>query len=226
MVPHQHNPQPDERLKSMPKYKSLLLLSGLTLLVWSVSLRAEVACKGPGLSLSVVSHYVLLEGSLCPGDGNKFIQFMSTTGKNLSLVRLNMRGGLGLEAVKIGQYLRRHSITTWTDGRQDLCASACNRVFAGGVQRIYSHANYINTDKNRNQHLGLGYHHPNEHGDFQAASPFYHQYILPYLKEMLPPKAYDWVLRTDEGNLTSEMVWLNGQQALDLGIATSNKPPQ
>ena len=116
-------------------------------------------------------------------------------------------------------------MTTWTDARQDKCASACNRVFAGGLQRIYSHANYITTGKNNNQHFGLGYHHPNVQGDFRAASSFYHQQIVPYLKETLPPKAFNWVVMTDENNLTYDMIWLNGQQALELGIATSNKAP-
>lgn len=204
---------------------SLLFIFSMMMLFCSASLRADTVCKGPGLSLSVVRNYVFLQGNLCEGDGNKFIKFMSTTGKGFSLVRLNLRGGAGLEAVKIGKYLRTHAMTTWTDGRQDLCASACNRVFAGGLQRIYSHANYIVTGKNINQHFGLGYHHPNVQGDFQAASSFYQQQIVPYLKEMLPPEAFNWVLKTDENNLTYDMIWLNGHQALELGIATSRQVP-
>lgn len=73
--------------------------------------------------------------------------------------------------------------------------------------------------------MGLGYHHPNTNGDFQAAKGFYRQVIAPYLKEMLPPAAYDWVYKADEGNLTRNMIWLNGQEALKLGIATSIKAP-
>ena len=204
---------------------SLLIVVSMVMLFGSASLQAETTCKGPGLGISIVRNYVLLQGNLCEGDGNKFIQFMSSSGKGLTLIRLNLRGGAGLEAVKIGKYIRGHGMTTWTDARQDLCASACNRVFAGGAQRIYSHSNYIATGKNRNQHFGLGYHHPNVQGDFQAASNFYNQKIVPYLKEMLPPKAFNWVLKTDENNLTYDMIWLNGQQALELGIATSLKAP-
>jgi hypothetical protein len=42
---------------------------------------------------------------------------------------------------------------------------------------------------------------------------------------MLPPQAAEWVIDTDEGNLTGQMVWLNGAEALQLGIATSLKIP-
>ena len=186
---------------------------------------AKEVCKSPGLKITTQDGYIYLSGNLCPGDGEKFVQYISNSSQSYKVVRLNLTGGAGLEAVKIGHYLRDHNITTWTDAKSDICASACNRVFAGGSQRIYSHANYIQTGKNPQQHMGLGYHHPNTNGDFQAAKGFYRQVIAPYLKEMLPPAAYDWVYQVDEGNLTRNMIWLNGQEALKLGIATSIKAP-
>ena len=150
---------------------------------------------------------------------------MNTTGSRYKLVRLNLTGGSGKDAVQIGRYIRKHELTTWTDGRKDICASACNRIFAGGSQRIYSHADYIKTGKDSNQKFGLGYHHPNEAGNFRAAEGWYQTGIVPFLKEMLPAKAFNWVYQTDESNLTPNMVWLNGKQALELGIATSQKSP-
>jgi len=190
------------------------------------STTTEPRCTGPGLQISTHDRDVELSGSLCADDGEKFIHYMSTAGAPSAIVRLNMTGGLGLEAVKIGHYLRDHAITTWVDGRSDQCSSACNRVFAGGSQRIYSHAGYIHTGKNPQQHTGLGYHHPNDDGDFDASDGFYRGVIAPYLKEMLPPAGYDWVYRTDESNLTYDMIWLNGAQALELGIATSDSSPR
>jgi len=190
------------------------------------ALYASEACKGPGLQIAPQDGYVYLSGNLCAGDGQKFVQYMSAASEPYQIVRLNLTGGAGIEAVKIGRYLRNHEITTWTDGKSDICASACNRVFAGGSQRIYSHANYIQTGKNPQQHLGLGYHHPNNKGDFLAADDFYLRVIAPYLKEMLPPAAYDWVYQTDQSNLTYQMIWLNGRQALELGIATSSQAPR
>ena len=182
-------------------------------------------CDQPIL-LSKVDNYVFLQGRLCPGDGKKFIQYMSGAGKGVTLVRLNSGGGNGADAVQIGRYIRANNITTWTDAKQDKCASACNRVFAAGVQRIYSHANYIQTGKNPKQQFGLGYHHPNVNGDFRAAEEWYQKGIVPYLKDMLPPKAFAWVTKTDQDNMTPSMVWLNGAQALELGIATGNQAPR
>ncbi|CAM3842920.1 hypothetical protein [Polynucleobacter arcticus] len=152
---------------------------------------------------------------------------MSTIGKPKKIVRLNLTGGAGLEAVKIGRYLRNHNITTWTDAKSDICASACNRVFAGCTERIYSSADHIQTGKNLENHKknGLGYHHPNINGDFQAAHKSNRTVIAPYMKEMLPPSAYQWVHQADESNFTRNLIWLNGREALELGISTSNKAP-
>jgi hypothetical protein len=186
---------------------------------------ASNPCEDP-IRLTKQADYVYLQGRLCPGDGKRFIQYMSGPGKGVSMLRLNSGGGTGAEAVAIGRYVRANNMTTWTDGRQDKCASACNRIFVGGVRRIYSHANYIQTGKDPKQHFGLGYHHPNSNGDFLAAEDWYQKGIVPYLKEMLPVKAFNWIYKTDEGNLTPNMVWLNGAQALELGIATSSQPPQ
>ena len=197
----------------------------LALLINSETAFASNPCKQP-IQLSKVANYIYLQGHLCAGDGKTFIQYMSSAGKGVTLVRLNSGGGVGADAIEIGRYLRANKMTTWTDARQDKCASACNRIFVGGVERIYSRADYLETGKNPKQQFGLGYHHPNSDGDFLAAESWYQKGIVPYLKEMLPPKAVKWIYNTDEGNLTPNMVWLNGAQALDLGIATSSQLPR
>ena len=186
---------------------------------------AENNCKGPGIALSNENGYVYLQGSICPGDGAKFINYMKRAGSDIRFVRLNNTGGLGVEAVKIGRYIRNHGLSTWTDGREDVCASACNRIFAGGNDRIYSHAKWITTGKNQNIFNGLGYHYPRVGDIRDLNNPFYRSVIAPYLTEMLPAQAAEWVIETDEGNLTGQMVWLNGTEALQLGIATSLKIP-
>jgi hypothetical protein len=207
-------------------YRSLILyMLSIAILFVGQSALAE-GCNGrSGLLMSTQDNYVFLSGNICMGDGKRFVQFMDTAGKGYKIVRLNLTGGVGADAVQMGRYLRKHGLTTWTDGRQDVCSSACNRVFSGGLQRIYSHANYIQTGKNPKQKFGLGYHHPNSGGNFQAAEDWYQTGIVPYLKEMLPTQAFNWVYKTDEANLTYEMVWLSGRQALELGISTSDKAP-
>jgi hypothetical protein len=215
--------------------KQRLSLAGVAGLIAAASLQiyfghldpamGENNCKGPGIALSNDNGYVYLQGSICPGDGTKFINYMKRAGSGIRFVRLNNTGGLGVEAIKIGRYIRNHGMSTWTDGREDVCASACNRIFAGGNDRIYSHAKWITTGKNPDIFNGLGYHYPRVGDSRDLNNPFYRSVIAPYLTEMLPPQAADWVIKTDEGNLTGQMVWLNGGEALQLGIATGLKIP-
>lgn len=192
-------------------------------------LRAAEVNPGEGLSIEFREKYVYLQGHIRAGDGARFIKKMRSANVQCPLVRLNSGGGAGVEAVEIGTYIRQHGMTTWTDGVEDQCASACNRIFAGGLNRVYSNAQMISTGKRekvKGEKLhGLGFHHPNQGGDFQAAASHYHKNIVPYLRSMLAREAFDWVYETDKSNLTFNMVWLNGDQALALGIATTDQVP-
>ena len=192
-------------------------------------LYASEGAPGEGLTITFRDKYVYVQGSILRGDGAKFVQRMQNADVQCPLVRLNSGGGSGVDAVEIGTYIRRHRLATWTDGLEDKCASACNRIFAGGIIRIYSNAQWIPTGKHKKLREGmlhgLGYHHPRHNGDFQAAAPHYRANIVPYLKAMLPPEAFDWVYDTDTHNLTPDMVWLNGDKALELGIATTDQVP-
>jgi len=186
---------------------------------------AQNNCNGPGIALSDKKSYIYLQGSICPGDGNKFISYMKLKGSRIRWVRLNNTGGRGVDAIQIGHYIRNNGMSTWTDGREDVCASACDRIFAGGNNRIYSHAKWIKTGKDPSNFYGLGYHYPRTDGIRDLGNPYYRSVIAPYLTTMLPPRAARWIIQTDEGNLTGDLVWLNGSEALQLGIATSLKIP-
>ena len=185
---------------------------------------ADTGCTVP-MKLAIKDSYVYMTGGICEGDGDKFIQFMQGKGRAYKVIRLNNTGLRVLDAIKIGRYLRANKLTTWTDGKQDVCASACNRVFAGGFKRVYSRADNILTGKNVSSRRGLGYHFPDATGAKDSKDPFYEQNILPYLKEMLPAAAVTWIVKTDEGNPTENMVWLNGNRAIRLGIATDSQSP-
>jgi hypothetical protein len=182
-----------------------------------------------GLQIDFREKYIYVSGKIMPGDGAKFAEKLDKANVQCQVIRLNSSGGLGVDAVQIGTYIRDHQMTTWTDGSLDTCSSACNRIFAGGLNRIYSNAKFIQTGKisrSRGEVLhGLGYHHPNKNGDFAAAEPHYQRNIVPFLKAMLPPKAFDWVYSADQSNLTHDMIWLNGDKALELGISTSDQAP-
>ncbi len=185
---------------------------------------ADTACTVP-MKLAIKDSYVYMTGGICEGDSDKFIQFMQGKGQPYKVLRLNNMGGLGLDAIKMGRYLRANKLTTWTDGKQDVCSSGCNRVFAGGLKRVYSRADNIMTGKNVSSRRGLGYHLPNANGARDSQDMFYEQNIIPYLKEMLPAAAVAWIVKTDEGNPTENMVWLNGNRAIRLGIATDSQSP-
>lgn len=193
------------------------------------NLRAAEGDFGEGLTIEFRERYVYVQGHIRAGDGARFIRKMRSAKVQCPIVRLNSGGGAGVEAVEIGTYIRQHGMTTWTDGVEDQCASACNRIFAGGLNRIYSNAQMIPTGKRekvKGEKLhGLGFHHPNQGGDFQAAASHYHRNIVPYLKSMLAREAFEWVYETDTSNLTFTMVWLNGDKALELGIATTDQVP-
>jgi len=222
---HPH-PMPKMQLRFSPLGNSGLAAMLVLLLAAAHATKASASqsCPEDSMRLSKQPGYVLLEGHFCRGDGVKFVNYMASTGNGYSILRLNSGGGSGEEAVEIGRYIRAHAITTWTDGSRDRCASACNRVFAAGTKRIYSNADDIPSGKTQARR-GLGFHHPNSNGDFQKAIPFYQQTIAPYIRQMLPPAAARWVIETDEGNLTHDMFWLNGLDAVRLGISTENKSP-
>lgn len=182
-----------------------------------------------GLQIEFLENFIYVSGHIAPGDGTKFVEKLETAKVQCQVVRLNSVGGSGVDAVEIGSYIRRHQMTTWTDGLRDICGSACNRIFAGGVNRIYSNAGSIQTSKIAKTKgvalRGLGYHHPNQNGDFLAAEPHYQRNIVPYLKAMLPRTAFNWVYETDQSNLSRDLIWLNGDEALALGISTSDQAP-
>ena len=192
-----------------------------------VDVWAQSACASP-MKLVVKDAYVYMTGGICEGDADKFIQYMQGKGQAYKVLRLNNTGGRDSDAIKIGHYLRTNKLTTWTDGKLDVCEGACNRVCAGGFKRHYSRADNILTGKNASSRHGLGYHFPGSNKTKDSKDlkdPYYEQTIVPYLKEMLPAAAVAWIVKTDAGNATDSMVWLNGNRATRLGIATESQTP-
>lgn len=54
---------------------------------------AKEVCKGPGLKITPQDGYIYLSGNLCPGDGEKFVQYISNSSQSYKVVRLNLTGG-------------------------------------------------------------------------------------------------------------------------------------
>lgn len=184
----------------------------------------EAVCgqgKG-GISLAVEGRFIVLRGGICPNDDRKFRDFLKTTDKSIRTVKLISGGGNGGAAQNIGTVIRNGGFNTYVDGAVDRCASACTHVFASGVQRFYSGAENITTGQSARR--GLGYHyldvnHPDE-SDAEKERKF-NATAVPYLNRMLPASAANAAIALMRANHTAQMTWLNGNEALRTGIATS-----
>jgi hypothetical protein len=180
-----------------------------------------------GIALTVTGRLVVLRGGICPKDEDKFRAFIKTIDKSVRTVKLISGGGNGEAAEAIGDIIRKDGFDTYVDGAVDRCASACTHIFAAGVRRFYSGATDIVTGKTARR--GLGYHyldanHPGE-TDAQKDRKF-NASAEPYLKRMLPPPAAAAAIALMRANHTTQMIWLNGDEALHSGIATSLGPPE
>lgn len=189
----------------------------------------ETVCaqgKG-GISLAVEGHFIVLRGGICPSDDARFRAFVKTVDASIRTVKLVSGGGNGEAAEAIGDVIRKNKLDTYVDGSVDRCASACTHIFAAGVRRFYSGAGDIETGKTARR--GLGYHyldanHPGE-TDAQKNRKF-EATTVPYLERMLPHPAAAAAIALMRANHTTQMTWLNGDEALRSGIATSLAPPE
>lgn len=62
---------------------------------------AKEVCKGPGLKITPQDGYIYLSGNLCPGDGEKFVQYISNSSQSYKVVRLNLTGGQASKPSKL-----------------------------------------------------------------------------------------------------------------------------
>jgi len=97
-----------------------------------------------------------VEGEIVPGDARKLLDFYRTYGVMASPVHVRSKGGSVGEAMKMGAIIRRLRLETeapvWDTGRppinpikvdhqeNEICASACFLVYAGGASRF---GNYL-----------------------------------------------------------------------------------
>src|SRR5258708_32829027 len=71
-------------------------------------------------------------GGITFGTAKEFDRFIDALG-GLKLVHLNSRGGRISEAQKMGEIIRRHSLSTYVSGD---CLSACTIIFLNGRDRL------------------------------------------------------------------------------------------
>ncbi len=180
-----------------------------------------------GITLSVDGTFIVLRGGVCPKDDSRFGAFIAKVDPAIRTVKLISGGGNGEAAQAIGEVIRKKGFDTYVDGRVDRCASACTHIFASGVQRFYSGATDIVTGKAARRGLGYHYLDVNHAGESEGEkSRKFNATVVPYLKQMLPPAAAQAAIALMESNRTTQMIWLNGDEALRSGIATSLSPPR
>jgi hypothetical protein len=190
---------------------------------------ATVCARGEGgIQLSVTDRFIFLQGGICPGDDKRFKSFLATVSPNIRLLKLASGGGNGGAAQSIGVTIREAGFDTYVDATRDRCASACTHIFAAGVQRYYAGSSGIKTG--REARLGLGYHYLNSRRTDQTdeeKDKIFNATTAVYLKRMLAPSGVEAVTALMSNNRTTQMTWLNGDEALQAGIATSlSTPPQ
>jgi len=131
------------------------LICALFLGMWAVTGNAatfELARRADGNIVQGAK----VEGDIVPGDARKLLDFYKTYGVMISPVHLRSKGGSVEEAMKMGAIIRRLRLETevpvWDTGRppvdrikvdhqeDEVCASACFLVYAGGASRF---GNYL-----------------------------------------------------------------------------------
>ncbi len=188
---------------------------------------ATVCVKGDaGIRLSLTDQFILLEGGICPGDEVKFKAFMATVPPGLRLVKLSSGGGNVRAATRIGAIIRERGFDTLVDATQNRCASACTFIFAAGIARFYAGGSAIKTGLSGRR--GLGYHYLNSRRTDQTDEEKDRRFdasVPKYLAQMMVPSGAQLITTLMQENRTTKMTWLNGEEALNAGVATSLSSP-
>jgi len=78
--------------------------------------------------------YAVASGTFAGGTADAFVRFDELNQRRIDVVVFDSPGGLVLEAIELGRYLRERGIATLVPD-EALCASACPLAYAGGVER-------------------------------------------------------------------------------------------
>jgi hypothetical protein len=78
--------------------------------------------------------YAIASGTFSGGTADAFERFDELNQRTIDVVVFDSPGGLVLEAIELGRYLRERGIATLVPD-EALCASACPLAYAGGVER-------------------------------------------------------------------------------------------
>ena len=170
--------------------------------------------------MSLTGSVLWLRGHIDVGDQFKFHDLIDSASASRVLdVYLDSPGGDIHSAGEIARQIRAAGLNTVVDASQQVCASSCTIVFAGGIRRIYLNADRVGGLSDGRGFRGLGFHQGALSGQYGPESysgaatalmiSLYQQLGVPSaanLVEYAPPQA---------------IYGISGATALRLGIATN-----
>jgi len=170
--------------------------------------------------MSLAGSALWLRGHIDVGDQFKFHDLIDSASAGRVLdVYLDSPGGDIYSAGEIARQIRAAGLNTVVDASQQVCASSCTIIFAGGIRRIYLNADAVGGLSSGRGFRGLGFHEATDPGQYGAGGysgaatalmiSLYHELGVPSaanLVDYAPPQA---------------IYGLSGAMALRLGIATS-----
>ena len=170
--------------------------------------------------MSIAGKELWLRGHIVSGDQIKFRELIDNAGPGrVASVHLDSPGGDIYSAGEIARLIRTAGLSTVVDASRHMCASSCTIIFAGGVKRVYLHAERVGGLTTGRGFKGLGFHEGAYSGSVGPGSfsgeatalmvALYQELGVPSAAELVdhaPPYA----------------IWgLSGQMAMELGIATT-----
>jgi hypothetical protein len=170
--------------------------------------------------MSLAGKSLWLRGRIDAGDHLRFRDLIdSARADGVSTVYLDSRGGDIYSAGEIARQIRTAGLSTVVDASQQVCASSCTIIFAGGVRRVYRNADRVGGLSSGRGFRGLGFHEGALAGQYgpDTYSGAATALMISLYEELGVPGAANLVDRA-----SPEAIYgLSGAMAMRLGIATS-----
>jgi hypothetical protein len=179
----------------------------------------SIAAHAEACEMSVSGSMLTISGEIRQGDEFRFRDFLKELG-TVRVVSLNSGGGDIISAGEIGRQVRAAQLTTVVDAARQVCASSCTIIFAGGLRRIYLHAERVGGLARHAGFKGLGFHQGSEPGMFghMVYSGSGTSAMIALYNELGVPNAAHLV----DSSSPETIYGLSASRALALGIATNN----
>ena len=154
------------------------------LVLVSVSFSGVLPLSVHAMDMSVADNIATLSGPVVNGDLDKFQEALAAQPGITTVVLKNSFGGDAPSGYRIGELIRKRSLTTVVSG---YCVSSCSRMFLGGKVRLFS------------DDQGLSSTYVAFHGHYQANGRLNRQAV-----ERMG--LYDWIIKFSDGKADTALV--------------------